>query len=96
MILGNQTMDERTNIDFARSLGITVISVGYRLSPQSPAPAALEDCYAVLSWMVANSTARGIDPARIAIGGASAGGGLAAHRRGGALASVGLEVRMAL
>lgn len=49
MILGNQTMDERTNIDFARFLGITVISVGYRLSPQSPAPAALEDCYAALS-----------------------------------------------
>lgn len=78
MILGNHVQDERKNIDFARTLGITVVSVGYRLSPQHPAPAALEDCYAALTWMVGNAEARGIDPSRIAIGGGSAGGGLAA------------------
>lgn len=78
MILGNHVQDERKNIDFARTLGITVVSVNYRLSPQHPAPAALEDCYAALLWMVGNAEARGIDPSRIAIGGNSAGGGLAA------------------
>jgi acetyl esterase/lipase len=78
MIIGNHLTDEATNIAFARTLGITVASVRYRLSPQHPAPAALDDCYAALAWLVEHAAERGIDPTRIAIGGASAGGGLAA------------------
>ena len=78
MILGNHLSEEASNAAFARELGIMVISVDYRLAPQSPAPAAVEDCYAVLEWLVANAGELAIDPQRIAIGGASAGGGLAA------------------
>lgn len=78
MIIGNHLMDEQSNIGFARTLGITVVSVNYRLSPQHVAPAALEDIYATLAWLVANADERGIDTQRIAVGGASAGGGLAA------------------
>jgi acetyl esterase/lipase len=71
-------MDERTSIAFARELGITVASVDYRLAPAHPAPAALQDCHAALRWLTEHAPQRGIDPTRIAIGGASAGGGLAA------------------
>ena len=78
MILGNHLSEEESNAAFARELGIAVVSVDYRLAPQSPAPAAVEDCYAVVEWLVANATEQAIDPQRIALGGASAGGGLAA------------------
>jgi acetyl esterase/lipase len=78
MISGTPRQDERTSIAFARTLGVSVVSVDYRLAPQHPAPAALEDCYAVLAWMVDRADDLEIDPARIAVGGASAGGGLAA------------------
>lgn len=78
MITGNPLADESSSIAFARTLGITVVSVEYRLSPAHPAPAALDDCYAVLRWMIDNADEQMIDPDRVAIGGASAGGGLAA------------------
>jgi acetyl esterase/lipase len=78
MILGNHLSEEDSNVAFARDLGIAVVSVNYRLAPQSPAPAAAQDCYAVMEWLVDNATEQGIDPERIALGGASAGGGLAA------------------
>jgi acetyl esterase/lipase len=88
-IIGAPQQDDRTNILFARELGITVAAVRYRLAPEHPAPAAVEDVYAALLWLAANADERGIDPERIAVGGASAGGGLAAavtllaHDRGG-------------
>jgi acetyl esterase/lipase len=78
MVLGDHLQDEASNIAFARTLGITVASVNYRLAPAHPAPAAVEDAYAALSWLVEHATERGIDASRIAIGGASAGGGVAA------------------
>jgi acetyl esterase/lipase len=69
----------RTTIEaFAGELGTVVVSVDYRLAPETPYPGALEDCYAVLAWMNSSADALDIDPARIAVSGDSAGGGLAA------------------
>ncbi|MBX3099657.1 MAG: alpha/beta hydrolase fold domain-containing protein [Salinibacterium sp.] len=77
-LIGNPEQDEESSIGFARDLGITVVALRYRLAPEHRAPAALDDAYAALTWVVANAKARGIDASKIAIGGASAGGGLAA------------------
>lgn len=74
-LIGKPEQDDGVCAQFVRELGITVISVDYRLSPQYPFPAALDDCYCALQWAASHP---GSDPARIAVGGASAGGGLAA------------------
>ncbi|WP_245671730.1 alpha/beta hydrolase [Nocardia amamiensis] len=62
----------------ANASGATVISVEYRLAPEHPYPAAHDDVYAVLIWTAEHASELGIDPARIAIGGHSAGAGIAA------------------
>ena len=77
-VQGSPIQDEAFCIAVAQQVGITVVSARYRLAPQHPAPAALEDAYAALQWTVDHADEHGVDPARIAIGGASAGGGLAA------------------
>ncbi len=61
-----------------QALGCSLVSVEYRLAPETRAPGAVEDCYAALAWLKAEPGAAGIDPARIGVMGESAGGGLAA------------------
>jgi acetyl esterase/lipase len=74
-VLGQAAQDDRLCRRFSDELGITVASVDYRLAPQHPHPAGLEDCWEGLTLLAGLP---GVDPARVAIGGASAGGGLAA------------------
>lgn len=74
-VIGSASQDDVLCRRYAATLGVTVASVEYRLAPQHPYPAGLEDCYAALTWLAGLPA---IDPQRVAIGGASAGGGLAA------------------
>ena len=74
-VLGSARQDDRLCRGFSRRLGITVTSVEYRLAPEHPYPIPLEDCYAALTWLAALPA---VDADRVAIAGASAGGGLAA------------------
>ncbi|MDP9795915.1 acetyl esterase/lipase [Catenuloplanes nepalensis] len=77
-VLGSIDGNDARNAAFARDLGVLVASVDYRLAPEHPYPAALDDCYAALTWLAGHASELGIDPARIALHGASAGGGLCA------------------
>ncbi|OBH62488.1 alpha/beta hydrolase [Mycobacterium sp. E2479] len=74
-VIGSAAQDDMLCRRFGQRLGVPVAAVDYRLAPKYPFPAALEDCYAALKWL---ARLPGVDPSRIVIGGASAGGGLAA------------------
>lgn len=75
-VLGEAAQDDELCGRFGAELGAVVVSVDYRLAPEHPFPAALDDCYEALALV---RELEGVDPTRVAIGGASAGGGLAAQ-----------------
>jgi acetyl esterase/lipase len=77
-VVGSIAMEHAVATRLVRTLGIAVVAVEYRLAPEHPFPAGLDDCYAALEWMVAESAGLGIDTDRIGVYGQSAGGGLAA------------------
>ncbi|MDE3204892.1 MAG: alpha/beta hydrolase [Acidobacteriota bacterium] len=77
-VLGHRAIDDVRFDRWCPELGFIGASVEYRLAPETPFPGPLEDCYAGLTWLFAHASELGIDPTRIGVGGASAGGGLAA------------------
>lgn len=77
-VLGRVQWDDLRAKGMVLALNCVVASVEYRLAPEHPFPAPLEDCYSALKWLADSADQFGINSARIAIGGASAGGGLAA------------------
>lgn len=77
-VIGDADMSDPANRALSLQLGCVVVSVDYRLAPETIWPGALHDCYAALSWLHENAGELGVDPTRIAIAGGSAGGGHAA------------------
>lgn len=78
MITGHRHMDTPRLADLVEELGVVAVNVEYRLAPEHPDPAPVEDCYAGLTWMSEHAAELGVDPRRIVVMGGSAGGGLAA------------------
>ena len=78
MVIGNRYMDDARLIEWCRWLGCVCVSVEYRLAPEAPYPAALDDCEEGLHFVIDNAHDLQIDPQRVGIGGRSAGGALAA------------------
>jgi acetyl esterase/lipase len=76
MILGDVEGEDPVASAICEHVGAVVVSVEYRLAPENPYPAPVEDCYAGLLWMAAHATELGFDPDRLAVYGGSAGGGL--------------------
>jgi acetyl esterase/lipase len=77
MIVGDNRVGLSEALDWAQEFGMAVVSVEYRLAPEHPHPAPVEDCWTGLVWTAGNAAALGVDPDRIVVAGGSAGGGLA-------------------
>ena len=77
-VIGRPEVDDPRASGYAAALGVPVVSVRYRLAPEHPFPAALHDVQAGWDWVQRHADRLGVDPARVAVGGDSAGGGLAA------------------
>ncbi|MGV0792699.1 alpha/beta hydrolase [Mycolicibacterium sp. XJ1819] len=91
-VLGNLDTDHLQCVEFARRGRCTVVSVDYRLAPEHPYPAALEDAMTVLEWVTDNAVRLGIDAGRLAVAGSSAGAALAARLAQRAAAGAAPEV----
>jgi acetyl esterase/lipase len=78
MIVGNRFTGINTVLDWVEKLDVVLATVEYRLAPEAPHPAPIEDCYAGLVWYAAQGEELGGDPDRLVLVGGSAGGGLAA------------------
>lgn len=77
-VIGSAAMSDVANRAVADQLGAVVVSVDYRLAPETQHPGPVEDCYAALVWLHDHAEELDVDPARIGVKGESAGGGLAA------------------
>ncbi|WP_344779117.1 alpha/beta hydrolase [Microbacterium marinilacus] len=78
MVIGAPRQDDRFCAETAAELGVVIASADYRMAPEHPFPAPQHDCLAVWTWLQRHAEELGVDPARVAVGGGSAGGGLAA------------------
>jgi len=78
LVGGVAKMDDRFCGETAQQLGVTIVSVEYRLAPKFPFPAGLDDVHAAFTWFLDHAESWGVDRERIVVGGQSAGGGLAA------------------
>lgn len=78
MVMGDNRGGLAELVEYARDLQLAVVSVEYRLAPENPHPAPMEDCYAGLAWLSEHAVELDIDPDRLIVAGVSAGGGLAA------------------
>lgn len=78
MVLGDNRSGVDEALDWAQELGLVVVSVEYRLAPETPHPGPVEDCYAGLVWTAEHAAELGLDPDRLVVAGVSAGGGLGA------------------
>jgi acetyl esterase/lipase len=78
MVVGDRFTGADGVLDWAAEFGLVVVSVEYRLAPETPHPGPIDDCYAGLLWTVAHADELGFDPDRVIVAGGSAGGGLAA------------------
>ncbi|WP_435549486.1 alpha/beta hydrolase [Desulfobacterium sp. N47] len=79
-IIGSPEVEEALCYRYAGEINCVVVSPDYRLAPENPFPAGLEDCYAALKWFSQSSSELKVDASRIAVPGGSAGGGLTASR----------------
>lgn len=77
-VVGMPEMAHGRNYDLCKEMGCVIVSVDYRLPPEHPYPAPIEDCYAALKWLHSHAASLGVDVTKIVVGGESAGGGLAA------------------
>jgi acetyl esterase/lipase len=77
-VMGDIEQDDRLMKQLVNRVGCVAVSIDYRLAPEHPFPTPVEDCYAGLKWLFAHADELGVEPSRIAIGGASGGGGLTA------------------
>jgi acetyl esterase/lipase len=77
-VIGHLDFEHPRCLEMARETGSVVVAADYRLAPEHPFPAGLEDCHAVFAWTLARAGELGVDPTRVAVAGASAGGALAA------------------